>query len=57
MSEHKSCIQNQPEEIEFIQDGELTLQELYEVLDILAENLISRNIREQDDEIGFNQEG
>jgi len=27
------------------------------VLDILAENLISRNIREQDDEIGFNQEG
>ena len=57
MSEHKSCIHNQPEEIEFIQDGELTLQELYEVLDILAENLISRNIREQGDEIGFNQEG
>jgi hypothetical protein len=57
LSEHKSCIHNQPEEFEFIQDGELTLQELYEVLDILAENLISRNIREQGDEISFNQEG
>ena len=45
MSDPKTQSVDSSEQIEFINEGELTMHELNEILDMLAENLILQNAK------------
>ena len=56
MTQDSSRTQDAPVRLEIVQEGELSILELDEILDILANHLLSQNVQNEREENSVNQE-